>query len=274
MVEKKEITIEFDEIVPDIIKNLNFQEDAWVYRKLVKKFVKNINDIESYDEIFEEIALNPNTSPDLLYILKNYEDEDVRENVALNPNTPKSILRELSKDESPYVRMALLKRDDVDIEFIKLLYTDKGEYFSEDEYEYEYYEDDNFESTINELKQLTADLKSAIDEDEELHEDYEYSDNEWDEEAYDYFDDDIASEIRVLIASNSKTPSDILKKLSNDEDEDVRKAVAMNKKTGITILRKLSQDGSDMVKAAIFAKQRKDLKIKLSINNHIEWINR
>ncbi len=275
MTEKKELIIEFDELVPDIIKNLNRKEDAWVYQKLVKKFVKNIHDTESYDEIFEVIALNPNTSVEILHMLKKFEDEDVRENLALNPNTPKIILKDLLKDDSPYVRMALLKRSDITPEFIEALFYDSGNYFDEDEDSYDYgYEEDEFDSALNELKQLTEELKSVIDEEEDYYDnDFDDFDDDF-EYGYEDFEDDVSSEIKVLIASNDKTPLSILKKLANHEDEEVREALVLNKNIDFSILKKLSEDGSDSVKSAILLRNDGNLKIKLCIDKHIEWINR
>ena len=51
-----------------------------------------------------EVALNPNTPPEILTILARDVDEDVRCDVALNPNTPPEILTILARDEDGDVR--------------------------------------------------------------------------------------------------------------------------------------------------------------------------
>ena len=263
---EKIIEIKFDEFIPEIIKGLNRKEDSWVYRKLIKLFVPDFSDLEEYDEIFEVIAANPNTPIEILNILKKYDDEDVREAVVSNPNTPKSLLMEMLKDPSPYVRMGILKRDNIDVEFLELLSEDDGKDWL---YSKSLEDDSKEEVLIGKLQEAIDDFEDEDSEDF----DEDLSDSEY-FGSFDDSDSDVELEMKILIASNPKTPAKILRKLSLEEDGDIRVEVAKNKKTSIAVLKKLSEDEDEEVRAAILLTQRKNIKIKLIIENHLEWINR
>jgi len=282
MTEKKEkiLEIEFDELIPEVVKALNKKEDAWVYKKLIKLFIDDFNNLEEYDEVFEMIALNPNTPLEILNILRRYEDEDVREGVVLNPSTPMKILREMSKDPSPYVRMALLKRDKVEMEFIELLADDNGEDREEevglfdheiDEYLSNYEDEDEL---IDKLQVVIGNLEESEAEFYSDDDDFDDYDNDYDYDDLDNIDEEALFEMKLLIAQNPKTPAKILKKISSCEDEDVRIAVAKHKKTSFAVLEKLSKDEEEEVRAAILSTEKKNIKIKLYIDGHSEWINR
>jgi len=51
-----------------------------------------------------EVAENPNTPPEILTLLAQDEDWDVRRRVAQNPNTPAEILTILARDKDGIVR--------------------------------------------------------------------------------------------------------------------------------------------------------------------------
>ena len=69
-------------------------------------------DEEGVDEIFAEIALNPNATADILRLLSNYDNWLVRQNIAYNINATADILAELAEDEEELVQLAVAENDE------------------------------------------------------------------------------------------------------------------------------------------------------------------
>ena len=69
-------------------------------------------DEEGVDEIFAEIALNPNATADILRLLSNYNNWLVRQNIAYNINATADILAELAEDEEELVQLAVAENDE------------------------------------------------------------------------------------------------------------------------------------------------------------------
>jgi hypothetical protein len=55
------------------------------------------------------VAENPNTPTEILSMLAEDEDADVRYGVAENPHMPEDILLKLAEDDNPYIRCRALK---------------------------------------------------------------------------------------------------------------------------------------------------------------------
>ena len=270
----KELTLEFEDLCYDLIENLDRKEDSWIFIKLIKKFIPDIRkQKESYDEIFEAIAKNPNTPLEMMKLLIDFENDEVRENLALNPSLTKKLIMDLANDESYYVRYNLLQRVDLDEDIIRKLFETNNNivndyYFDEeDDEDDEYYDDYDSDEREKEIFEFAKFLGSRDIDDE--------SNTILDGLTEDLgFEEDMQEEFYRKIAANPGTPVDILEKLSEHFDYEVRSEVAKNPKTTFKILEKLSLDGSDSVKAAILKRNDKDLRIKLLINNHVEWVSR
>lgn len=81
---------------------------------LEKDIDENIDeeiDKEGEEEIFAEIALNPNASADILRLLSNYDHWLVRRNIAYNVNATADILAKLAEDEDELVQSAVATND-------------------------------------------------------------------------------------------------------------------------------------------------------------------
>ena len=72
-------------------------------------------------------ALNPNTSPEILFVLATDEDVDVRYWVAKNPNTSAETLSVLATDEDENVRYWVAKNPNTSPETLAVLATDENE---------------------------------------------------------------------------------------------------------------------------------------------------
>ena len=68
-------------------------------------------DEEGVDEIFAEIALNPNATADILRLLSSYDNWLVRQNIAYNINATADILAKLADDEEELVQLAVAEND-------------------------------------------------------------------------------------------------------------------------------------------------------------------
>lgn len=64
-------------------------------------------DDEGVDEIFSEIAWNPNASADILRLLSNYDSDLVHQRIAFNINTTADVLAKLTEDEDELVQSAV-----------------------------------------------------------------------------------------------------------------------------------------------------------------------
>lgn len=68
-------------------------------------------DDEGIDEIFSEIAWNPNASADILRLLSNYDSDLVHQRIAFNINTTADVLAKLAEDEDELVLSAVVAND-------------------------------------------------------------------------------------------------------------------------------------------------------------------
>lgn len=68
-------------------------------------------DDEGVDEIFSEIAWNPNASADILRLLSNYDSDLVHQRIAFNINTTADVLAKLAEDEDELVLSAVAAND-------------------------------------------------------------------------------------------------------------------------------------------------------------------
>ena len=69
-------------------------------------------DEEGEEEIFAEIALNPNATADILRMLSHYDNWLVRQNIAYNINATADILAKLADDEEGLVQLAVAENDE------------------------------------------------------------------------------------------------------------------------------------------------------------------
>lgn len=69
-------------------------------------------DEEGVDEIFAEIALNPNATADILRMLSHYDNWLVRQNIAYNINATADILAKLADNEEELVQLAVAENDE------------------------------------------------------------------------------------------------------------------------------------------------------------------
>jgi len=79
------------------------------------------------------------------------------------------------------------------------------------------------------------------------------------------FADSRYEDVRRSVAENQNTSSDVLEKLSNDDEYSVREAVAKNKRTSVKVLEKLSNDVSQRVREEV-AKNENTLPSELHRN--------
>ena len=91
--------------------------------EIVLKVLKEVNEPDvlalHYDKKLE-LALNPNTSPEILKVLATDEDSCVRYGVAINPNTSPETLKVLATDEDSCVRYGVKKNPNYKTKTIEL----------------------------------------------------------------------------------------------------------------------------------------------------------
>lgn len=78
-------------------------------------------DDEGVDEIFSEIAWNPNASADILRLLSNYDSALVHQRIAFNINTTADILAKLAEDEDELVQSAVAENDETPSDVLDFL---------------------------------------------------------------------------------------------------------------------------------------------------------
>lgn len=92
-----------------------------IIRVCLGKSTDEYIDEEGVEEIFVEIALNPNSSVDILRLLSNYDNWLVRRNIAYNINATAEILEKLAKDEEEFVQIAVAENDETPSESLDFL---------------------------------------------------------------------------------------------------------------------------------------------------------
>lgn len=81
------------------------------------------------------------------------------------------------------------------------------------------------------------------------------------------------AQIRIAVASNSKSSATLLKNLAQDSSTDVRLAVASNLKTPTNILKKLAQDDDEEIRLAVLNNPSTPLNVKEQIEKDEQFVN-
>jgi len=226
-------------------------------------------------------AANPNTSPDVLEVLSNDQDPEIRCAVAWNQSTTPQILKRLASDEDEIVRFCVSGNLNASFEVVDKLAKDESS-FVRKKARYglkEFAENPNTSPKI--LKSL------ATDEDSNVRADVAKNPNTSlavleslarDEDTYvrglvagaqktsikilEFLAKDEAAFVRSHVAESSLTNLDMLGRLAQDEDEDVRAAVARNPNTLPTVLESLTKESTDHTRT--FVEEVSDVDPELS----------
>jgi hypothetical protein len=156
-------------------------------------------------------AENHNTPPEVLRVLAQDENDDVRIYVAENPNVPVDVLKVLAQDENDDVRSYVARNPNTSPETLQILAQDENKYIR--------FNVARNPNTSPEVLQILAQDKSKI--------------------------------VKLVVAENSNTPVEVLQILAQDEDKDVRLGIVNNSSTSPEILRQLAQDKDEFVRRYI-----------------------
>lgn len=108
------------------------------------------------DEIFQASCYD--ADPDVLAVLSNSKDPDVRSTVAANPMTPHHILRILAADPEFYVRIEVYQNQSASMDVREMIYGS----FSEDERDVVLYHISINDHTDRMARQIYEDVDSEI----------------------------------------------------------------------------------------------------------------
>jgi len=166
-------------------------------------------------------------------ILVGSSEKEIAQLLASNPNTPVKILEELSQSyyeeivDNPVFELLLLENSDR--RFLKLCLAKSTKTSAET------LDKLSGESSLEICREVARNNNTPADEFIKLAnkraEHHDFS-------------------VRSTIASNSKTPVDILASLAQDSDFNVRRAVASNPNTPVIVLEKLLHDARQSVRQA------------------------
>ena len=173
-----------------------------------------------------KVAQNINTPVETLRELAHQEMGDIKILVTCNPNTPSDILEYLSKDENERVRLNVAKNPNTSLTVLKKLTKDSNQQIVQ-----------TAQRIISERKgeyslvppydpRIPLDLLRFF-------------------QAIEKYTDVQAWESRIppqAVAKHQNTPSELLIKLSQSDDEIIRQNVAANPNTPVSVLEKLAND--------------------------------
>lgn len=196
-------------------------------KRYIKAAVHSISD-EEYD-VQKELALFPDSTPEMLDTLADSIYPSIRELVAKNKNTDVSTLLKLCKDDEQVIKVAIARRP-----------------FKEEEIPvYEALLHDPLSSIrLSVLWNYTLPDEVLIplmdDEDPDVRK--SLAGILFDANALDRLAHDDDENVRFAVAENPRTDSGTLHFLANDEDRYVKSAVAANKNTDNSDLKLLATD--------------------------------
>ena len=196
-------------------------------KRYIKAAVHSISD-EDYD-VQKELALFPDSTPEMLDTLADSIYPSIRELVAKNKNTDVSTLLKLCNDEDPGVKLAISKRPfkEEEIPVLETLLHDPS-------------------STVRMLilwnYTLPDEVLLPLVNDEEVEVRKNLAGVLSDTNALDRLAHDEDADVRFAVAENPATDSGTLHFLANDEDRYVKSAVAANKNTDNSDLKLLATD--------------------------------
>ena len=221
----KPISDELVQKYTQILKNLLIRRDGSIQNENIEK------------SILVRVASDPNTAPEELDKLSEYEHEHVRTAVASNQSTPLKTLDKLSNDENVYIRKSVALNQSTPLETLVKLSNDEQDWV-------------RISVASNQSTPLKTLDKLSNDE-----------------------SDRVRISVRYAVASNQSTPPEVLDKLSNDEIDYIRKAVASNQSTPLETLDKLSNDENSHVRKGVAANPTfRDYEIGQSQNINERWM--
>ena len=181
-----------------------------------------------------EVAQNLNTSVEILEILANDYDADVRRMVAENSKTPAEVLNILVNDEDYLVRLEVANNPNTAVNSLKILAFD--------------YDAEVRWGVAKNPNTPVEVLKVLVNDDVRF---WDANDLNIPIEILKIFANDYDTDIRKRVANNPSTPVEILNILANDEDPLVRRIVAINCNTTQETLQLLEIDEDSNVRLEV-----------------------
>ena len=178
------------------------------------------------------VAGNPNTPSDALRNLAKDKDEIILNSVANNPNTPPDVLKILATNENDHICMLVAKNPNTPPDVLKILLTHKDANIrkeiasSKNQKLFSEIEEDK--EGLNVLNALIKDRSEVVRA--TLASNHLFSDPK----ILTLFSTDESEYVRIGVAKNPNTPSDVLQVLARDENGYVRQAaIETLKKLGL-----------------------------------------
>lgn len=283
------IDYEYDSVATDVklVREISCEEFAKYYLLAIdekvkhgeEKIIAEIADIEitpseTLKKIYESteeryikcrIANNPGASLDLLELMSEDDNEDVRRNVVENPNVTVDLLEKLSEDVDGYVREAVGINPKTPIELLKKIIKSNDRYAisgvakntnaPKELLEEIYNMGEKYYWSLTRNKNCPVDILEKLYENGDRDIKYSLLDRKnLPESIIRKLLEDEDPYVREDVGAIDNLPQDIVEKLANDEYYGCRWTILINRDLPIEILEKLAEDKNEKIKSIAIVK--------------------